>query len=70
MEYKNKETGEIESISQIKNSYDELLGNSGEFKEYVIKSLDKVNDYIKSSFPYQPIDGENTCNIVISKSYV
>jgi hypothetical protein len=45
MEYKNKETGEIESISQIKNSYDELLGNSGEFKEYV-DDFDKfLEDY-------------------------
>ncbi len=32
------------------------------FEEYVNQSINKMNEYIKSNFPYEPIDGENTCN--------
>ncbi len=32
------------------------------FQKYVDLSIDKINRYMESSFPYQPIDGDNTCN--------
>ncbi len=33
-----------------------------DFENYVNQSINKINEYAKYSFPYQPIDGVNTCN--------
>ena len=45
MIYKDKETGEIVTMSEIKKSYDELLGNSEEFEEYRDNFENFLNDY-------------------------
>lgn len=34
MKYKNKETGEFETLENIKKEYEELLGNAFEFEDY------------------------------------
>ena len=46
MRYKEKETGEIKELKEVKKEYDEIIGNSHEFDEY----KDDFESYLKDFY--------------------
>ena len=43
--FKNKETGEIENLEDIKKEYDDLIGNTLQFEEYKDDFPKFLNDF-------------------------
>ena len=59
MKYKSKETGQVTPLADIKQGFNELVGNSNYFNEYV----DRFDDFLKDYYE-EVEDEQNTKGIM------